>query len=171
MEKKYKVKIITRSHWFVQFITLVLDNGVNEWLDRWSISMKRYVYLNFTPGGPKGTAIEQLLTIAHEFGHIRRQKYFTPSKKTRRKWTTNYVTSTAFRTNEEVAAHKVEMEVAHMFNRTITPSECVAKLDNYAVKNKDLKVAKKHLDRYDRFVQSGRIAQRVSKVTKEWWGR
>jgi hypothetical protein len=179
MEKKYGVKIVTKSNPLITGILIVLDqwgkgfiaDGINKWLDRWSITLGKVMYLSFIPGGPKGTAIEQLCTIAHEFAHARDQRYFTPNKRTRRTWIGNYTLSTAQRTNMEVKAYKVEMEVAHMFNRTLTPDMCVAKLNNYAVKSADLKVAMKHLDRYDRFVQSGRIAQRVSKVTKEWWGR
>ena len=169
MAKKYRAPWITKSHPFVKVLEVllelmgldVIEGTVSKWLNKWSISLRRFVYLCFVPGGRKIPLTAQVGILVHEYTHIRRQKKD-------RRFFVRYVFRTSYRCKYEVEAIKAQMEITHLMGGTITPEAAVDALRAYGLTKADRRVALKQLRYYDnRVVQMCRMAQAVSKEIKK----
>jgi hypothetical protein len=167
LERKYGAKVITRSHWAVRILKMALEvmgvpGDLDAWLDRWCFSMKRFVYLTFTPGG-SGLALErQVAALVHEFTHVRQQNRdprFFP----------RYALRTSWRTKYEVFACKAEMEAREFLGRRRNVDRYVDDLGAYMLRKADRAVARKHLELYSAYAFRGLRSQPVGRWAATWW--
>jgi hypothetical protein len=169
LASKYRAPWITKSHPFVKVLEVllelmgldVIEGSVSKWLNKWSISLKRFVYFSFTPGGRKLPILVQLGIVCHEYTHARRQKKD-------RRFFPRYVGRTSYRCQYEVEAIKAQMEIVHWLGGRIVPEAAVDALRAYGLTKADRRVALKQLRYYDKhIVQKGRMAQAVAKEIKK----
>ena len=171
LQGKYKAPIIDQSSPLIHVLEALLElmgldaieGSVSKWLSKWSISLRRFVYLCFVPGGRKIPLALQVGILVHEYTHIRRQKKD-------RRFFVRYIFRSSFRCKYEVEAIKAQMEILHLLGRELTPEVAVGTLRAYGLTKADLSVALKQLRYYHtNIVERGRMAQAVAKVARDWW--
>jgi tRNA U38,U39,U40 pseudouridine synthase TruA len=174
MEQSLDTRILDPNSPFIRLIGMVLEligvdaveKVIDAWLARWSISLRKFIYVPFNPGvaTTRFPLWLQVEVLSHEFTHAYWQQRM-------RRWFSKYIGRQSFRAAEEIKAFKTQMEVAHAFGRTLEASRCVEILKkSYLLNNLNLYITNRHLKKYQRYVKKGYISQPVTKIVADFWG-
>ena len=174
MEGKIGARLIDPNSPFIRLIGMVLEligvdaveKVIDAWLARWSITLRKFIYVPFIPGvaTDRFPLWLQVEVLSHEFTHAYWQQRM-------RRWFSKYIGRQSFRAAEEVKAFKCQMEVAHAFGRTLDKDTCIKVLrKSYLLSNFNLYITNRHLRKFEKYVEKGYISQPVTKIVGEFWG-
>lgn len=170
-EKEFGVDFIGKNsavYGMVQLAVRALGvdaDKIDRWLDRWAITLGRFIWLPYRVGeGNRSALVAQIENMTHELRHS------VQWKKDRARFAVRYSFSRSKRTAYECEALAAEMEVAYAFGTNPDYSEMAGKLKSYMVRKSDIAVAKKRLRIYDKTARTGARTDEVAKKVCRWWG-
>lgn len=128
----------------------------SEHLEKWAITLGRFVCVPWTPG--EGNLVRQLDILCHELTHVeqwRTDEFFA----------VNYTTSRSKRAHHEVLAMQAELESHKILTgRMLGIDDMTSKLSSaYYCRMSDAKVAYASLNAYSKVVEQGAIGSPIVK--------
>jgi len=168
-KKKYGVKVVTKRSSVYNIIKWAVDAmdipKVDKWLDRWSITIGRLIWLSFKPGaGTEADLRDQVITICHELIHFRQWR------RDKARFIFRYVFSQSRRSHYEAEALHANVEMAYALDMKPDYKTIAYKLRSYKVRKSDIAVTRKHLLIIDRIAKQGGRTDEVTKWACKWWG-
>jgi hypothetical protein len=127
---------------------------------RFAITIGHRIYLPYSPGvfTKEWTALEQLINIGHECGHV---DLFNEDPR----YTVRYLSSRSQRCRYECQAKHTDLELYYAFTgRLLSVQKVVRSLRNYLLRKSDLKVAARDLTIYNRFVERDMVGTQAGRT-------
>jgi len=172
MAKKYDFSVVDKGSstemalagWWLEQMEI---QSKEDFLEKYSTTLClgefRRVYIPFEIGkGTQAQLIQQVITCTHESQHVVQSDRDVLHS-------VRYATSDAYRTQAEVDAYRVNMELYwHFYGKLIKPTTLANMLKGYGVGKADIRVAAKHLTIAAKVVERGGVITGASKVAIRW---
>ena len=172
-KRKYNVQFLNKNSPMYKLILWAVDAmGIPDpsaFLEKWSMTIGRFVWLSFTPGQPNSpqAIAAQVCTIGHELKHVEQWR------RDKAKFPFRYVGSASRRAHYETEALHVNLELGYSLPHAPAHArdyrELANKLRAYMVRRADIAVTKKHLRIYDKVARQGGRSEQITKDILKWW--
>lgn len=138
---------------FLKSFALTIVEPITDW---------KAVYIPWVPGrGTQNALVSQVLVLGHETEHTIQGEEID--------WGPRYCISQSFRANQESLAMHPELELGfYLTGKPLNTAALANRLKYYRVRQRDIRVTKKHLDLYNKIVARGAIGSIAGKAAIKW---